>query len=75
MLKTKYPHLEPIALKKYCYAEVEMMEYFDSDRKNVPFTSSRMVNAKNAPGSRPFTIGLGFEWATTVDLGILFNLL
>ena len=47
-LKTKYPHLEPIALKKYSYADVEMilgqdvfhsirpLEYFDSDRKNTP---------------------------------------
>ena len=48
MLKTMYPHLEPIALKKYSYTDVEMilgqdvfhsirpLEYFDSDRKNTP---------------------------------------
>ena len=48
LLKTKYPHLQPISLKKYSYADVEMilgqdvfhsirpLEYFDSDRKNAP---------------------------------------
>ena len=48
MLKTMYPHPEPIALKKYSYADVEMilgqdvfhsirpLEYFDSDRKQTP---------------------------------------
>ena len=47
-LKTMYPHLEPIPLKKYSYADVDMilgqdvfhfirlLEYFDSDRKNTP---------------------------------------
>ena len=47
-LKTKYPHLEPISLQKYSYADVDMilgqdvfhfirpLEYFDSDRKNTP---------------------------------------
>ena len=47
LLKTKYRHLQPISLKKYSYADVEMilgqdvfhsirpLEYFDSDRKNV----------------------------------------
>ena len=46
-LKTKYTHLPPISLKKYSYANVEMilgqdvfhsirpLEYFDSDRKNA----------------------------------------
>ena len=48
LLKTKYPHLQPISLKRYSYADVEMilgqdvfhsirpLEYFDSDRKNAP---------------------------------------
>ena len=48
MSKTMYPHLEPIALKKYSYTDVELIlgqdvfhsirpsEYFDSDRKNTP---------------------------------------
>ena len=48
LLKTKYPHLQPITLKKYSYADVEMilgqdvfhsirpLEYFDFDRKNAP---------------------------------------
>ena len=48
MLKTMYPHLKPIALKKHSYADVEMilgqdvfhsirpLEYFDSDRKKTP---------------------------------------
>ena len=48
LLKTKYPHLQPISLKKYSYADVEMiigqdvfhsirpLEYFDSNRKNAP---------------------------------------
>ena len=47
-LKTIYAHLEPLALKTYCYGDVEMilvqdvfhsirpLEYFDSDRKNSP---------------------------------------
>ena len=47
-LKTVYPHLEPIPLKKYSYADVDMilgqdvfhfirpLKYFDSDRKNTP---------------------------------------
>ena len=47
-LKTVYPHLEPIPLKKYTYADVDIilskdvfhfirpLEYFDSDRKNTP---------------------------------------
>ena len=46
--KTKYPHLQPSSLKKYSYADVEMilgqdvfhsirpLEYFDSDRKDAP---------------------------------------
>ena len=51
MLKIKYPHLEPIALKKYRYADVEMilgqgvfhsnhpLQYFDSDSKTSPVAS------------------------------------
>ena len=47
-LKAKYPHLEPISLSKYSYADVEMilghdvfhairpLEYFESDRANSP---------------------------------------
>ena len=47
-LKTRYPHLEPIALSKYSYTDVKMilgqdifhatcpLEYFDSDRRNTP---------------------------------------
>ena len=47
-LKAKYPHLEPISLSKYSYADVEMilgqdvfhsirpLEYFESDRANTP---------------------------------------
>ena len=47
-LKTKYPHLEPVPLSKYSYADVEMilgqdvfhsirpLEYFESDRANTP---------------------------------------
>ena len=49
-LKTKYPHLEPISLNKYSYADVDMilgqdvfqfirpLEYFESDSKNAPVT-------------------------------------
>ena len=48
LLETRYPHLQPISLKKYSYADVEMilgqdvfhsirpLEYFDCDRKNAP---------------------------------------
>ena len=46
LLKTKYPHLQPISLKKYSYAEmilgqdvfhsIRPLEYLDSDRKNAP---------------------------------------
>ena len=48
LLKTKFPHLQPISLKTYSYSNVEMilgqdvflsirpLEYFDSDRKNAP---------------------------------------
>ena len=69
LLNTKYPHLQPISLKKYSYADVEMilgqdifhsvrpLEYFDSDRKNAPIAA-----------------GLGFEWATPLVLRSLFNL-
>ena len=47
-LEVLYPHLEPIALKKYSHVDVEMilgqdvchciqpLEYFESDRKNTP---------------------------------------
>ena len=47
-LKTKYPHLQPISLKRYSYADVEKilcqdvfhsirpLEFFDFDRKNAP---------------------------------------
>ena len=47
-LKKQYPHLEPIALSKYNYGDVEMilgqdvfhlirpLEYFEADRKNAP---------------------------------------
>ena len=46
-LKTKYPHLEPISLTQYSYADVEIilgqdvfnflrpLEYLDADRKNT----------------------------------------
>ena len=48
LFKTKYPHLQPIFLKKYSYGDVEMilgqdvfhsirpLEYFDSHSKNTP---------------------------------------
>ena len=48
LLKTKFPHLQPISLKKYSYADVEVilgqdvfhsirpLECLDSDRKNAP---------------------------------------
>ena len=47
-LETKNPHLEPISLQKYSYADVDLipgqdvfhfvrpLEHFDSDRKNTP---------------------------------------
>ena len=46
LLKTKYPHLQLISLKKYAHVEMILgqdvfhsicpLEYFDSDRKNAP---------------------------------------
>ena len=66
-LKTRYPHLELIALRKYSYTDVKMilgedvfhnirpLEYFESDR--------------------PFTVGLGIEWTPSVDHGTIFDML
>ena len=46
-LKSRYPHLEPIALSKYSYTDVNMilgqdvfhairpLEYFESNRRNI----------------------------------------
>ena len=68
-LKTKYPHLEPIALNKYSYADVDMilgqdvfhfirpLEYFDSDRKNTP-VAVRLPLGWVLSGPLPSTSGL-----------------
>ena len=71
-LKTRYPHLEPIALSKYSYTDVKMslgqdvfhaihpLEYFESDPP---------------PGCRPVIVGLGTEWTPSVDYGSVFDML
>ena len=69
LLKTMYPHLEPIPLKKYSYADVDMilgqdvfhfirpLEYFDSDRKNTP-VAVRLSLGSVLIGPLPSTSGL-----------------
>ena len=73
-LKTIYPHLEPIALKTYSYADVEMilgqdvfhsirpLEYFESDPKKFS-------------NCRSNTVGLGFEWTIAFDFRTRFDVL
>ena len=56
-LKAQCPHLEPVALSKYSYGDVEVIL-----RQDV-FHSIRA-----------FTVGLGFDWTTTVDLRISCDL-
>ena len=68
-LKTMYPHLEPIPLKKYSYADVDMilgqdvfhfirpLEYFNSDRKNTP-VAVRLSLSWVLSGPLPSTSGL-----------------
>ena len=68
-LKTMYPHLEPIPLKKYSYADVDMilgqdvfhfirpLEYFDSDRKNT-LVAVRLSLGWVLSGPLPSTSGL-----------------
>ena len=69
LLKQKYPHLEPIALQKYSYADVEMilgqdvfhsirpLEYFESDRKDTPI-AVRLPLGWVLSGPLPSTSGL-----------------
>ena len=69
-LKQQYPHLEPVALSKYSYGEVEMilgqdvfhsirpLEYFESDRKNTPI-AVRLPLGWVLSGPLPSTTGLG----------------
>ena len=64
-----YPHLEPNPLKKYSYADVDMilgqdvfhfvrpLEYFDSDRKNTP-VAVRLSLGWVSSGPLPSTSGL-----------------
>ena len=68
-LKTRYPHLEPIALRKYSYADVKMilgqdvfhsirpLEYFESDRRNTP-VAVRLPLGWVLSGPLPSTTGL-----------------
>ena len=68
-LKQQYPHLEPVALSKYSYGEVEMilgqdvfhsirpLEYFESDRKNTPI-AVRLPLGWVLSGPLPSTTGL-----------------
>ena len=66
-MKTKYPHLEPVLLHKYSYADVDMilgqdvfhfihpLEYFDSDCKNARCRLS--------------FVGVGIKWTSSSDFG------
>ena len=68
-LKTRYPHLEPIALSKYSYTDVKMilgqdvfhairpLEYFESDRRNTP-VAVRLPLGWVLSGPLPSTTGL-----------------
>ena len=68
-LKQQYPHLEPVALSKYTYGDVEMilgqdvfhsirpLEYFESDRKNTPI-AVRLPLGWVLSGPLPSTTGL-----------------
>ena len=68
-LKTKYPHVEPISLNKYSYADVDMilgqdlfhfirpLEYFESDSKNAP-VAVRLPLGWVLSGPLPSTSGL-----------------
>ena len=68
-LKQQYPHLEPVALSKYSYGDVEMilgqdvfhsirpLEYFESDRKNTPI-AVRLPLGWFLSGPLPSTTGL-----------------
>ena len=68
-MKTKYPHLEPVPLHKYSYADVDMilgqdvfhfirpLEYFDSDCKNAP-VAVRLPLGWVLSGPLPATSGL-----------------
>ena len=69
LLKTKSPQLQPTSLKKYSYADVELilgqdqfhsirpLEYFDSDRKNAP-VAVRLPLGWVLNGPLPWTSGL-----------------
>ena len=68
-LNQQYPHLEPVALRKYSYGDVEMilgqdvfhsirpLEYFESDRKNIPI-AVRLPLGWVLSGPLPSTTGL-----------------
>ena len=68
-LKTKYPHLEPISLNKYSYADVDMilgqdafhfirpLEYFESNSRNAP-VAVRLSLGLVLSGPLPSTSGL-----------------
>ena len=68
-LKTTYPHLEPIALSKYSYSDVEMilgqdafhcirpLEYFEEDRPSTPI-AVRSPLGWVLSGPLPSTTGL-----------------
>ena len=68
-LKTQYPHLEPVALSKYSYGDVEVilgqdvfhsirpLEYFQSDRRNAPI-AVRLPLGWVLSGPLPSTSGL-----------------
>ena len=68
-LEVLYPHLEPIPLKRYSYADVEMilgqdvfhcvrpLAFYETDRKNTP-TAVRLPLGRVMRGPLPSTLGL-----------------
>ena len=68
-LKQQFPHLEPVALRKYSYGDVEMilgqdvfhsirpLEYFESDRKDTPIAVRKPLGWVLS-GPLPSTSGL-----------------
>ena len=71
-LKTRYPHLEPIALRKYSYKDVKMIL---GRFPRYPPTGVFRIRPPKYPSCRPFTVGLGTEWTPSVDNGSIFDML
>ena len=71
-LKQQYHHLEPVALSKYSYGDVEMILGRVPLNPPVGVFLSRPKKYSNC---RPITVGLGFEWTSAFDFGTRLDLL